>query len=298
MGLQETLTKPIGPLPLGAWIVVVGVGVGINVYTRKNSTPASSELQYIEDVSGVPGVGMGGSWQAVPPPTFAPESSLSGPINTNEEWGRAAINLLIAQGYDAGASDSAVRKYLASESLSVQEYALIRVALMKLGALPITLPPGQPAPVAQPVQPAPVTMQPPPMTAPINAPSEPAPTVAPPPPVPVFTPPQPTPTTTPPPVRPQPPIYAPPRQVPPMPGPWKRPGQTNIPVATVPTPSPAPARMPATAPAPVLAQRSHSRTVSSFPLSARNILTNGGTVKGGNGLTYRYDPFTSMAVPV
>lgn len=283
MGIQETLTKPIGPLPLGAWIVVVGVGVGINVYTRKNSSPAS-EPQYIEDVSGVPGVGMGGSWQAVPPPTFAPETgSISGPINTNEEWGRAAINFLIAQGYDAGASDSAVRKYLASESLSVQEYALIRVALMKLGALPITLPPGQPAPV----------MQPPPMTAPVNAPPEPAPTAAPSP-VPVFTPPQPTPTTTPPPVRPQPPVYTQPRPRPSLPGPWKRPEpSTTLTPSPVTSPAPRPA-----APAPVPAQRSHSRSVTSFPLWARKILTNGGTVKGGNGLTYRYDPYTSMAVPV
>jgi hypothetical protein len=42
----------------------------------------------------------------------------------------------------------------------------------------------------------------------------------------------------------------------------------------------------------------HDRTVTSFPPSARSVLTNGGMVKGGNGLTYRYDPLSQMAVPV
>lgn len=40
------------------------------------------------------------------------------------------------------------------------------------------------------------------------------------------------------------------------------------------------------------------RTISSFDARSRTILTNGGTVKGGNGITYRYDPNTGMAVNV
>lgn len=42
----------------------------------------------------------------------------------------------------------------------------------------------------------------------------------------------------------------------------------------------------------------HDRTIASFDPRSRGILTNGGTVKGGNGLTYRYDPLSGSAVPV
>lgn len=44
--------------------------------------------------------------------------------------------------------------------------------------------------------------------------------------------------------------------------------------------------------------RSHNRTIGSFDSRSRTTLTNGGTVVGGNGLTYKYDPNTGQAVPV
>lgn len=42
----------------------------------------------------------------------------------------------------------------------------------------------------------------------------------------------------------------------------------------------------------------HDRAISTFPLAARQTLTNGGTVVGGNGGTYKYDPLTGMATVV
>lgn len=42
----------------------------------------------------------------------------------------------------------------------------------------------------------------------------------------------------------------------------------------------------------------HDRTIASFPSWARTLLTNGGTVVGGNGMTYKYDPYTGMATPI
>jgi hypothetical protein len=38
------------------------------------------------------------------------------------------------------------------------------------------------------------------------------------------------------------------------------------------------------------------RAISTFDAKSRQILTNGGTVRGGNGILYKYDPLTGMAV--
>lgn len=135
------LAKPIGPLPLGAWIVVVGAGLGIAYYTRNSGggTTAAAEPQYVEDVSTAPGVGTGPGWVAVPPPTTAPEIPDTAPT-TNEEWARKAINGLIADGYDAATADAAIRKYMEGAKLSIREYTLIGIALAKFGAPPVPLP--------------------------------------------------------------------------------------------------------------------------------------------------------------
>ncbi len=129
--------KMVGPLPLGAWVAVIGGGLGIALYTRNQS---SGGPEIVEDTSGVPGVGMGGSgmgWVDVSPPA----NSGTPAITNNEEWARAAVNWLIASGYDPAVSDSAIRKYMAVERLDVREFALVTLALGKLGAPPILLPP-------------------------------------------------------------------------------------------------------------------------------------------------------------
>lgn len=141
------LGKQVGPLPLGAWIVVVAGGLGIAWYAQRNNSGGSPVA--VEDTSGVPGVGTGPGWIAVPPPSDAPPSSTPEPT-TNEDWGRAAINYLIAQGYDANMADSAIRKYLTAEQLNPQEYSLVRYALEKLGSPPVPLPAPPPPPVVKP----------------------------------------------------------------------------------------------------------------------------------------------------
>lgn len=163
-GLPD-LGKQIGPLPLGAWIVVVAGGLGIALYTRKAPTTPT----VVTDTSTDPGVGTGPGWIAVPPPTTAPTSADTAPTS-NEEWSRQAINYLIAQGYDPATSDSAIRKYIENRTPTVQEFALIRVALRHFGSPPIPLPaPTEPAP-SIPTLPAPggtpVTPVPPPVTTP------------------------------------------------------------------------------------------------------------------------------------
>lgn len=177
--MKMDLAQPVGPLPLGAWIAVVGGGLGLAYYSRKQSAPASPEI--VEDTGGEPGVGTGPGWLAVSPPTTSAPGAPA--PTTNEEWGRQGVNYLIAQGYDANVADSAMRKYLMSQKLSVQEYALIRLVLNKFGAAPNPLYPVDegttPTPPPPVVVPPPPVVVPPPVTQP---PPPPPPPPAPPPP--------------------------------------------------------------------------------------------------------------------
>ncbi len=68
---QLDLGKQIGPLPLGAWIVVVGGGLGIALYTRRMGQSSEPVI----DTSPDPGVGEGG-FQPTPPGTPVTEHPL------------------------------------------------------------------------------------------------------------------------------------------------------------------------------------------------------------------------------
>lgn len=141
--MSANLGKMVGPLPLGAWMAVVGGGLGFALYTRKQ-TAAATPPTVVDSTSGMPGVGTGGSgqWQDLSVPTTGSGSSnVAGPPQTNEDWGVLAINWLISQGYDPAIADSAVRKYLGLEALSAQEFAMVTAALAHLGAPPQILPP-------------------------------------------------------------------------------------------------------------------------------------------------------------
>lgn len=141
--MATDLGKMYGPLPLGAWIAVVGGGLGFALYTRKQtgSTTDTTGANSPVDTSGVPGVGAGGSGQFVDvtPPTG--NGDVAQAPTDNDSWGTQAINYLIAQGYDSTVSDSAIRKYLALDALSAQEYSLVNIALRHMGAPPVPLPP-------------------------------------------------------------------------------------------------------------------------------------------------------------
>lgn len=154
------LGKQVGPLPLGAWFVVVGAGLGLAYYSYKNSEPTDPTVT--ADTSGDPGVGDGSvsQWTQTNPP--AADTGAATTVTTNEQWGVQAINWLIAQGYPASLADSAIRKYLAGNDPkpSVQEFALQGIALTKFGSPPQPLPPGANDPPTQ----APPTTNPPPTT--------------------------------------------------------------------------------------------------------------------------------------
>lgn len=127
------LGKQVGPLPLGAWVAVVGVGGAIAYQSRGGS----GGTEYVEDGSTDPGVGMGGGavgWLPVAPITS--DASIGGGIETNEDWQREATNYLIAENYDPAKSTRAISKYLNEERLGIQERALLTIALRRYGPPP------------------------------------------------------------------------------------------------------------------------------------------------------------------
>lgn len=131
------LGKQVGPLPLGAWVVVVGAGLGIAYYARRQNVPP----EIVESGNGEPGVGVGGSGVYTQLTPVVPSQGNTRPT-TNEEWGTRAIQYLVQdRNQPLQTADQAVRKFLGGLTLSASEYTLISLAVIQLGYPPQLLPP-------------------------------------------------------------------------------------------------------------------------------------------------------------
>lgn len=153
-GGMSALSKKIGPLPVGAWIGVIAVGVLIayTVNSRAGTgTRTSNTLAVADDgtTGPEPNVGDGsvGGWQY----QQATAAQAAKTYDTNEKWGRAAIQFLIGQGYDAALADVAIRRYLGGLSISVQQRPLITAAIAGLGPTPEQMNPIDELPTDSPV---------------------------------------------------------------------------------------------------------------------------------------------------
>lgn len=135
------LGKKVGPLPLGGWVLIgSGVAVGVILLRRKNTDTGPT-------LEAETGVGRGGSGFEQVSPGGNNNSNVE---QTNEMWGKKAIDWLIAQGHDPSTSDAAIRRYISGQSLNIQERALVNLALVQFGSPPksISGPPTQgPQPV-------------------------------------------------------------------------------------------------------------------------------------------------------
>ena len=132
--------KMVGPLPLGAWIVIVGIGVSVVVFTRRSGQIVEEPAIY-NDTSPVPGVGVGGSgmWQDLTVPTTSDNSTASATPTDNDEWAKLGLNQAIGLGYNPTQSDYAIRQYLSGGVLDTQSTSIINSILRSLGAPPSSL---------------------------------------------------------------------------------------------------------------------------------------------------------------
>lgn len=129
--------KMVGPLPLGAWVAVLGGGLGIAYYTRHSGSAApAAAVPVANDPVGTGGSGM---WSDLTVPTTS-TGSVSDPT-TNDEWAVKAIKTLIGTGYPAINADQAIRRYVAGETLAANEAAMVNAAIALIGPTPQVLPP-------------------------------------------------------------------------------------------------------------------------------------------------------------
>lgn len=133
------LGKMYGPLPLGAWLAVVGGGLGLALYTRRQnaSNIPTDPDQMPEDTGTTPGVGVGGGagWIDLNPP--ANGSADTNKAETNEEWGLLTITKMMAKGYSPIKVNSGITKFLGENTLDAQEEAIVSEALRLYGSPPI-----------------------------------------------------------------------------------------------------------------------------------------------------------------
>ena len=153
------LGKQVGPLPVGAWVAVVGGGLAIGWYFSKGTAANNSANDALVPVT-EPGVGTGGGQFIYDPPTNV-ENPNNNAIADNATWGRRAINWLIAEGYDPGLAQSAVSKFLNGTNRTLIEQTLINLALVEFGTPPEEVPLPETPVTPPPTTPPPTTTPPP-----------------------------------------------------------------------------------------------------------------------------------------
>jgi hypothetical protein len=137
--------KQLGPLPLGAWAMVVGGALFFSFYMSKKKSQTGET-----DESPTPGAlvytgsgGGGNDGSNAPAVGTTPTGFL-----TNESWASAAKTFLISQNVDGKEASDAIDLYINAQALNPKQSAWIAIATKQLGPPPQSLPPvtGNPSP--------------------------------------------------------------------------------------------------------------------------------------------------------
>ncbi len=139
----SALTKKAMGVPIGVWLLLGLGAVGYIIYKRRSTAAAtapvastgSGDYQAAGDSAGDSTDEDSGSADS------GTSTSSTSTYSDNGAWGVAAVNWLVAHGYDATTSNQAVNLYLASEALTTQEQAMVNLAITALGAPPQLVPP-------------------------------------------------------------------------------------------------------------------------------------------------------------
>jgi hypothetical protein len=84
--------KMLGPLPVGAWVAVVGGGLGFMLYTRSHAPATGTDTGGGSPLDTV-GNGAVGGWQGTGPATADPGGTNVGTITDNQSWASAVEKL-------------------------------------------------------------------------------------------------------------------------------------------------------------------------------------------------------------
>jgi LysM repeat protein len=169
--MAPNLGKMVGPLPLGAWVAVIGGGLGFALYTRRQSDATATDSAAGSPLDTVGDGSTGGAWTVTAPTPTGGGTDVQ-TITDNQSWAFAVENWLIAHNYSPGDVVSAVSNGLYGAALPPNQWAIWVAALAHQGAPPENFnAPTQATPTPKPV---PIPTPPPKPTPP---PPKPKPTV-------------------------------------------------------------------------------------------------------------------------
>jgi hypothetical protein len=155
-GAGNFLTQKVGPLPIGVWMVAA---LGIYLYLKNKSAAAAKNTGptavtpagTVGTTGGIGSSDMSGGGGGSTGNTGTSGSTTAGQYQTNDAWGRAAVNYLVSIGEDPTVANSAITQFLASQNLTADQQAMVNLAIQSLGAPPNLPQPGTaPPPVNNP----------------------------------------------------------------------------------------------------------------------------------------------------
>lgn len=156
--LQETLSRKLGPLPVGVWILAVGGGLGLSYYLQRpegegeesdDGTVEYDEYGY-DPFTALPYSGEVG---LVDYGTQSPISQPPQAIISNEQWIALGADYLIGIGNNPLKSHNALVRYTNGESLDTAQQALVSQVIRHLGSPPEGVPSVDPGDIEVPTDP-------------------------------------------------------------------------------------------------------------------------------------------------
>lgn len=157
--LRKLLARRVGPLPVGAWLVIAGVGVAAIAYVarRRAATPEPVDAPTGDEAPGdglastitrptpftLGGFAIPGAVQATGSgvPTSNPLDGEQPEPQTNSDWEQRANRYAIARGIQGTIASGAFAKYLMGEALDPQELNIVDLTLSAIGPPPEPVPP-------------------------------------------------------------------------------------------------------------------------------------------------------------
>lgn len=160
--IKETLSKKVGPLPLGVWLLAVGGGLGLSYYVQRGS----DEEEVVEDEEFAFDQYSGDAFTAQPYsgevglPDFGTQAPISQPpqtINSNAQWIALGVDYLIGIGASPLKANDALVKFTEGQVVDTQEQALVSQVIRHLGAPPESAPSSDPGDTPEPADQEPGT---------------------------------------------------------------------------------------------------------------------------------------------
>lgn len=187
--VAELATRQVGPLPVYGWLGAVAAGLALRqVLKRRDAQAAADAIPAEPEVGGGEALypsAAGAEWDTAGlnttvgggGGTYAPPAPAVPSITDNVAWQQAAARELVARSYSPLAVNAALSNFLVGLPLTPDQYAMVELAILRVGFPPVPVAPpyvaAEPLPVPddqppspEPPPPAPPPYSPPPAVAP------------------------------------------------------------------------------------------------------------------------------------